>query len=185
MPPLLAATGPWLTNMSPQPPHLRSSLPCALQDVLLEVYAPWCGHCKALAPVYEKLAKRFAKIDSVVIAKMDGTENEHPSIEAQGYPTLLFFPAEKDAEPIPYDGGRTLGVSQRCLPACFPAPRLVASFEFCPACAQLFSAWRALYPLLAWAHTHHVPIPAPSPAHVCPPRRCLPRLSVRLAACRR
>jgi len=79
------------------------------KDVLLEVYAPWCGHCKALAPVYEKLAKRFAKIDSVVIAKMDGTENEHPSIEAQGYPTLLFFPAEKDAEPIPYDGGRTLG----------------------------------------------------------------------------
>lgn len=79
------------------------------KDVLLEVYAPWCGHCKSLAPVYEKLAKRFAKIDSVVIAKMDGTENEHPSIEAQGYPTLMFFPAEEGAAPIPYDGGRTLG----------------------------------------------------------------------------
>lgn len=79
------------------------------KDVLLEVYAPWCGHCKSLAPVYEKLAKRFAKVDSVVIAKMDGTENEHPAIEAQGFPTLLFFPAEKDAEPIAYDGGRTLG----------------------------------------------------------------------------
>jgi protein disulfide-isomerase A1 len=79
------------------------------KDVLLEVYAPWCGHCKALAPTYEKLAKRFAKIDSVVIAKMDGTENEHPEVEAQGFPTLIFFPAEKDAKPIPYDGGRTLG----------------------------------------------------------------------------
>lgn len=31
----------------------------------------------------------------------------------QGFPTLLFFPAEKDAEPIAYDGGRTLGVSNR------------------------------------------------------------------------
>ncbi|KAI7840070.1 hypothetical protein COHA_006200 [Chlorella ohadii] len=79
------------------------------KDVLLEVYAPWCGHCKALAPTYEKLAKRFAKIDSVVIAKMDGTENEHPEVEAQGFPTLIFFPAEKDAKPIPYEGGRTLG----------------------------------------------------------------------------
>lgn len=38
---------------------------------------------QALAPTYEKLAKRFAKIDSVVIAKMDGTENEHPEVEAQ------------------------------------------------------------------------------------------------------
>lgn len=36
-----------------------------------------------MAPIYEKLAKRFAKIDSVVIAKMDGTENEHPDVEAQ------------------------------------------------------------------------------------------------------
>ncbi|PSC75600.1 disulfide isomerase-like 1-4 [Micractinium conductrix] len=81
----------------------------AKKDVLLEVYAPWCGHCKSLAPIYEKLAKRFAKIDSVVIAKMDGTENEHPDIEASGYPTLMFFPAEEGAEPIPYDGGRTLG----------------------------------------------------------------------------
>jgi thiol-disulfide isomerase/thioredoxin len=37
---------------------------CVLQDVLLEVYAPWCGHCKALEPVYKKLAKRFAKVNS-------------------------------------------------------------------------------------------------------------------------
>jgi len=29
----------------------------------------------------------------------------------QGFPTLIFFPAEKDAKPIPYEGGRTLGVS--------------------------------------------------------------------------
>lgn len=78
------------------------------KDVLLEVYAPWCGHCKQLAPVYEKLAKRFATVDSVVIAKMDGTENEHPDIEAQGFPTLLFFPAEEGSKAIPYDGKRTL-----------------------------------------------------------------------------
>jgi len=75
------------------------------KDVLLEVYAPWCGHCKTLAPKYVKLAKRFKDIDSVVIAKMDGSENEVPELEVQGYPTLLFFPAEKNAEGITYDEG--------------------------------------------------------------------------------
>ncbi|GMH36269.1 hypothetical protein BSKO_04137 [Bryopsis sp. KO-2023] len=68
------------------------------KDVLLEVYAPWCGHCKSLEPIYKKLAKRFAKVDSVVIAKMDGTENEHKEIDIQGFPTILFFPAEKKKE---------------------------------------------------------------------------------------
>lgn len=77
----------------------------AKKDVLLEVYAPWCGHCKQLAPIYAKLAKRFAKVDSVTIAKMDGTENEHPDVEVKGYPTLIFYPAEKNAKPVSYDGG--------------------------------------------------------------------------------
>ena len=77
----------------------------ASKDVLLEVYAPWCGHCKQLEPVYRKLAKRFSKVDGVTIAKMDGTENEHPDVEVKGFPTIIFFPAGKDAKPVPFDGG--------------------------------------------------------------------------------
>jgi protein disulfide-isomerase A1 len=77
------------------------------RDVFLEVYAPWCGHCKSLAPTWEKLAKRFKKVDSVVIAKMDGTTNEHEKVQAQGFPTLMFFPAGQDTA-IPYNGGRDL-----------------------------------------------------------------------------
>jgi protein disulfide-isomerase A1 len=75
------------------------------KDVLLEVYAPWCGHCKSLEPIYKKLAKRFAKFDSVVIAKMDGTENEHADVDVKGFPTILFFPADADKKAINFEGG--------------------------------------------------------------------------------
>ncbi|KAG8076382.1 hypothetical protein GUJ93_ZPchr0006g40663 [Zizania palustris] len=48
------------------------------KDALLEIYAPWCGHCQALEPTYNKLGKHLRGIGSLVIAKMDGTANEHP-----------------------------------------------------------------------------------------------------------
>ena len=56
-------------------------------DVLLEIYAPWCGHCKALAPKYDALgaAVKAAGLDKLYIAKMDGTANEidHPGVDVQ------------------------------------------------------------------------------------------------------
>ncbi|KAI3799723.1 hypothetical protein L1987_35022 [Smallanthus sonchifolius] len=79
------------------------------KDVLLEIYASWCGHCQALEPTYNKLAKHLRGIDSLVIAKMDGTTNEHPRAKSDGYPTLLFFPAgNKSFDPITVDTDRTV-----------------------------------------------------------------------------
>jgi len=46
------------------------------KDVLVEFYAPWCGHCKKLTPIYESVAKKFRGFENLVIAKMDSTENE-------------------------------------------------------------------------------------------------------------
>ena len=53
--------------------------------------APWCGHCKQLAPIWDDLAEHFAGEDDIVIAKMDSTKNEVDGIHVTGFPTLKFF----------------------------------------------------------------------------------------------
>ena len=77
--------------------------------VLVEFYAPWCGHCKAIAPKLEELALGFAdRAEQVLIGKMDATENdvEHPRVNIEGFPTLKFFPKGDAANPVDYEGAR-------------------------------------------------------------------------------
>eukprot|EP00730_Choanoeca_flexa_P002236 TRINITY_DN10966_c0_g1_i2.p1 TRINITY_DN10966_c0_g1~~TRINITY_DN10966_c0_g1_i2.p1 ORF type:complete len:464 (+),score=190.02 TRINITY_DN10966_c0_g1_i2:26-1417(+) len=77
--------------------------------VLLEVYAPWCGHCKKLEPIYNKLGKHYAENDDIVIAKMDGTGNEVDGLNVRGFPTIKFYPkGPKDNSGEDYKGGREL-----------------------------------------------------------------------------
>lgn len=81
------------------------------KDVLIEFYAPWCGHCKALAPKYEDLAGLyFNNADyskKVTIAKVDATLNDVPD-EIQGFPTIKLYPAGSKGTPITYSGSRTI-----------------------------------------------------------------------------
>jgi protein disulfide-isomerase A1 len=75
------------------------------RDVFVEFYAPWCGHCKRLAPEYEKVGEEFKEISNLVIAKVDATENDTPEA-IKGFPTLIWYPAGQTTG-TKYEGGRT------------------------------------------------------------------------------
>eukprot|EP00092_Neocalanus_flemingeri_P011953 GFUD01012886.1.p1 GENE.GFUD01012886.1~~GFUD01012886.1.p1 ORF type:complete len:498 (+),score=114.69 GFUD01012886.1:105-1598(+) len=77
------------------------------KDVLVKFYAPWCGHCKTLAPIWDELGEAFKDNDKIVIAKMDMTVNELENVEVSGFPTIKMFMAGTNKE-VDYDGGRTL-----------------------------------------------------------------------------
>ncbi|BEI86121.1 hypothetical protein CcaverHIS002_0604080 [Cutaneotrichosporon cavernicola] len=79
------------------------------KDIFVEFYAPWCGHCQRLAPIWDSLGESY-KSANVVIAQMDATENDLPAglpFRVEGFPTLKFRAAGSE-EFIEYEGDRSL-----------------------------------------------------------------------------
>ncbi|KAK4416639.1 protein disulfide-isomerase [Sesamum alatum] len=99
------------TNDEPVKVVVRDSLQDAVfnsgKNVLLEFYAPWCGHCKQLAPILDEVAIHFESDPDVVIAKFDATVNDVPgdTFDVQGFPTVYFRSASGNL--LQYEGDRS------------------------------------------------------------------------------
>ena len=75
--------------------------------MLVKFFAPWCGHCKRLAPTYAELADAMKENEKIIIAEVNCEENKKTcqENEIRGYPTVKLF---QGAETIKYDKQRTI-----------------------------------------------------------------------------
>jgi len=74
--------------------------------VLVKFYAPWCGHCQALEPSWEKAAKVLKGVVKVGAVNMDAEQSVGAPYGIKGFPTIKYFGLNKKKGPEDYQGAR-------------------------------------------------------------------------------
>ncbi|KAF4699801.1 hypothetical protein FOZ62_008013 [Perkinsus olseni] len=78
------------------------------QDVLVNYFAPWCGHCRQLSGIYSALGEKVKHLKSTLrIVKVDATQNELP-LRVDAFPTIMLYPAGRKQSPVYFHGRRTV-----------------------------------------------------------------------------
>lgn len=100
--------------------------------VFLKMYAPWCGHCKAMKPDWDSLMEEYESSENILIADVDCIGDGKPLCDNAG---VKGFPTIKWGDPAnlsPYEGGRDMASLKEFASSLKP-PCNVNSFENCDA----------------------------------------------------
>mgnify|MGYP001595902215 CR=1 FL=1 len=84
-----------VTNDTFEKEVLRNSLP-----VLVDFWAPWCGPCRIISPILEKLSKEYTS--KLKFAKLNADDNQEAAAkyDVRGIPCMIIFSKGKEADRI-------------------------------------------------------------------------------------
>ncbi|KAI9798762.1 MAG: hypothetical protein M1833_004592 [Piccolia ochrophora] len=99
-------SNPLGTSVSLTAESFQNLVTTSMDSWFIKFYAPWCGHCQALAPNWDQLGKEMKDKLNVGEVNCDVESRLCKDVRLQGYPTIMFF---KGGERVEYDGLRGLG----------------------------------------------------------------------------